>query len=127
MNVQEAILKAENLLHGQPEPEGNEDPRWQAIIEISDFIESNPKEILEFVLKWGGHENEDIRNAVASCLLEHLLEYHFELVFPQIKDAARRSSLFGDMVSRCFRFGQSEEVENSKKLDELIQTISRSR
>jgi hypothetical protein len=32
------------------------------------------------VLKWGSHEDEDVRAAIATCLLEHLLEYHFKLL-----------------------------------------------
>ncbi len=36
-----AIEKANSLLPGTPAPDG-EDPRWQAILEVGHYIESNP-------------------------------------------------------------------------------------
>ena len=66
MTVQEAIATAEQLLPGVPEPDGTEDPRWQTIIEVGNFVEHEPEAIWPFVLKWGSHEDDDVRAAVAT-------------------------------------------------------------
>ncbi|MBN1695645.1 hypothetical protein JW879_09680 [candidate division WOR-3 bacterium] len=98
---------------------GDIDPRWQAIIDISVYIESNPKEIWDFVVRWGQHEDENIRNAISTCLLEHLLEYHFKQIFPKVEELVRKSRLFANTFCKCWKFGQSEEPENSIKIDQL--------
>ena len=76
IEVHQAIQKADALLPGRPVRDG-EDPRWQAIIEIGDFIKSEPEAVWSFIARWGGHPQDDLRDAIACCLLEHLLEFHF--------------------------------------------------
>src|SRR3984957_19155464 len=90
-SVQEKLAEAEQLLPGRPAPDGIEDARWQAIIEVAMFAEREPEAIWPFVLKWGSHEDEDVRAAIATCLLEDLLQYHFDLLFPRVALAARSS------------------------------------
>lgn len=117
ITVQQAITKAEKLLPGIPTPEGQNDPRWQAIIKVGEFIESNPQEVWLFIRKWGVHPSEDVRIAVATCLLEHLLGYHFEKYYPLVRDAARKSRRFASTFSHTW--DQSELPENSQAFDEL--------
>src|SRR4051812_13600743 len=101
MNVQEAIEAAECILPGQKAPEGEIDPRWQAIIAVGEFVEVEPEAVWSFVGRWGSSPDEDLRTAIATCLLEHLLEHHFDLFMPRVKQAALADRLFGDMVSQC--------------------------
>jgi hypothetical protein len=119
MTVQEAIQRAEAILPGTPGPPGKEDPRWQAIIAISEFVETNPDEVWNFVARWGSHEDEDLRSAVTTCLLEHLLEHHFGLIFPRVERAVKQSSLFAEMFRSGAKFGQSESPDNAKRFDWL--------
>jgi len=86
---------------------------------IADYIETNPEEVWQFVLDWGGHEQEDLRDAVACVLLEHLLEHHFDMIFPRVEKAVRQDRLFADMFCRCWKFGQSKLPENAKRFDAL--------
>ena len=72
-----------------------------------------------FIRRWGGHSQEDLRDAVATCLLEHLLEYHFEIYFPQVEALALADSLFGDTFLRCWQFGQAEEADNAARFEAL--------
>src|SRR5688500_11068009 len=118
MSVARAIEHANSILPGVPVDSG-EDPRWQAIIQIGEYVEANPEELWRFVVAWCGHEQEDLRNAVACVLLEHLLEYHFDLIFPRIRPIAQRDHLFADMYCRCWKFGQSELPQNASQFDEL--------
>ena len=71
MTVEQEIRRAERLLPGNKAPEGESDPVWQAIIKVSMFIETNPKELWGFISKWGRSDNENVRTAVATLVLEH--------------------------------------------------------
>jgi hypothetical protein len=57
MTIQKAIARAEALLPGIAAPDGEIDPRWQAIIDVGEFIESDPAEVWAFIIKWGRAEN----------------------------------------------------------------------
>jgi hypothetical protein len=119
MSLQDCIRRADSILPGIPAPEGEEDPRWQAILEIENYVETNPEEIWPFVVRWGSHPQEDLRNAIATCLLEHLLEIHFELIFPRVREAAEADALFADTFCRCWKLGQAEAPSNSERFDAL--------
>jgi len=119
MTVKEAIWEAEKMLPGTPALEHKEDPRWQAIIAVGEFAENNPEEVWSFVYRWGSSEQEDLRTAVATCLLEHLLEYHFDLIFPRVEEAVKKNRFFEDMFLGCAKFGQSEIPKNAKRFDHL--------
>ena len=111
--VKRAIARAEKALLGVPVGDGL-DPRWQAIIKVANYIETNPEEVWQFILKWGKHPNEDLRMAIATCLLEHLLENHFDEYSPLIGKAARKSKRFAHTVQWTNEFGQTKEPENQR-------------
>jgi hypothetical protein len=122
-SVHIAIEAAEKILPGEVAPEGEEDPRWQAIMLIEDFVETEPEAILPFVLRWGRHEQEDLRTAIAVLLVEHLLEFHFQSLFHHIEKASLEDALFGDMFLRAWKLGQAKEPENSARFEALRSRI----
>jgi hypothetical protein len=117
--IKQAILNAEKLLPGIPAHEGDVDSRWQAIIEIGEYIDTEPDEVWLFIRKWGMHSNEDVRAAIATCLLEHLLENHFTEFFPEVRKACQKSKRFASTFNLCSQFGQTEQPENLKVFNEL--------
>jgi hypothetical protein len=119
MTVSQAIRKAERVLPGKEAPEGELDARWHAIIGIADHIDHHPDEVWSFTRKWGAHASADLRTAVATCLLEHLMEYHFDLVFPLVSEACQQSMRFGDTLTRCGEFGQTARPGNLKRFRAL--------
>jgi hypothetical protein len=119
MTINEAIREAERILPGVPAPEGEQDARWQAIIKVGEFIETHPDHVWEFSLRWGSSECSDVRMAVATCLLEHLLEYHFDSIFPRVAKAVKRNRYFADTFLFCGKFGQSELPGNSRRIEGL--------
>jgi len=126
--VQYRILAAEALLPGKPAPKGETDPRWQAIMKIEDFVESEPEAIWPFAKKWGSVANEpDLNAAIATLLLEHLLQYHFQLIFPRVVAAVRESPAFADAFSICYKLGQADEPGHSEQFDKLREEILLSR
>src|SRR5262245_66588075 len=94
--VGRAIVRAQSILPGTPAPNGKRDPRWQAIIRVGDFVETQPEAVWQFAHRWGKHPQADLRAAVATCLLEHLLEHHFDVMFPRMRRAAIVSARFAD-------------------------------
>jgi len=120
-NVHYAIQAAEALLPGKPTPEGEEDPRWQAIMKIEDFVEPEPEAIWPFVLKWGSLPDEpDLSAAIAVLLVERLLQYHFDLIFPRVAAAARSNSSFAGTFAKSWKLGQAQKATRAKQYDELL-------
>ena len=97
----------------------DEDRRWQAAIRLGARVESEPDAVWALVARWGTSDHSDARMAIATCVLEHLLEHHFELLFPRVEQLASSDPRFADTVSSCWRFGQSAEPANAKRLEDL--------
>ena len=119
MDVHEAIAAANRVLPGVASPDGEDDPRWQAIIEVGEFLEDQPEEVWPFISRWGSNPDGDLRMAVATCLLEHLLEYHFDRFFDRVQEMVRADLLFAETFGWCEKFGQSENPNNAARFDTL--------
>jgi len=118
--LENAIRRAERILPGKPAPEGEEDPRWQAILKIEDFVETQPETVWAFVRRWGKHPNPDLRSAIAVLLLEDLLKHHFDLIFPGVEIEVRKSKRFKDMLKCCYKLGQAKKPRNAAKIKRLL-------
>jgi hypothetical protein len=127
MTVQQAIAAAEQILPGNAAPDGIQDPRWQAIIDVGHFAPQEPEAVWPFVLRWGSHEDGDLRAAIATCLLEHLLEYHFDLIFPRVEAAAKSNVWFARTTVLCGKFGEAEQSKRAEQFDRLRAEIRESR
>jgi hypothetical protein len=124
MTVHKAIKRAEAILPGVAAPDGEMDERWQRIIDIGQYIESDPEPVWEFVGRWGGHQDEDLRMAVATCLLEHLLGKHFDSIFPRVEQRVLADPVFAETFCVCYKMRQSELPQNEARWDALIERIS---
>lgn len=127
-DVHRVIAAAERVLPGRETKQGK-CPRWQAIIAVGEYIESDPIPVCDFALKWARRRGKDLGAAIHCCLIEHLLEHHFDLVFPRMREAARDNgrvaeSLIGLWKSR-FRFGQVTEPKNTARLRRLSRELER--
>ena len=117
MGVREAIRRADALLPGRPSR--GTDQRWQAIIEVGEFIQTNPASVWRFIRKWGFHPQKDVRTAIATVLLEHLLEYHFDAYFPKVEKLALAQRRFGETFLICWQLGQSTISARAKRFSRL--------
>jgi len=70
----------------------SEHTRWQAAIALGEFAASDPERIWPLVLKHGSRRHADARMAIATCVLEHILEHHFDAFFSRVADAARTAA-----------------------------------
>ncbi|HXH25577.1 MAG TPA: hypothetical protein VNI78_10030 [Vicinamibacterales bacterium] len=130
MGIHDAIRQAERVLVASNVPGGSAlathgevDPRWHAILEVGEYIETHPDEVWAFIRRWGTHPDDDIRAAIATCLLEHLLEHHFERFFPLVEQAAEHPR-FADTFSLCWKFGQAQQPINAARFDALRQALA---
>ena len=123
MTVLQAIRKAERILPGKVAPDGQTDPRWQAIMRVEEHIQEQPDEVWRFARKWGTHANADLRTAIAVLLVEHLLAFHFSRIFPLASEACRQSARFADTLSRCWALGQAQRPQNMRRLRGLLREV----
>ena len=121
--VEDAIAAANAVVLREAPREEGIDPRWQAIIAVGEFVQTQPEAVWSFVERWGSSADKDLRAAIATCVLEHLLEYHFDDFISRVEKAALANPLFGDMVSYCSKFGQAEEQGRAARFDRLLARI----
>jgi hypothetical protein len=99
IDAAEGILRAPRA-HS---PEATEpDPHWQAVISVAEYVAEHPEECWAFSLRWSDSEDEDIRMAVATCLLEHLLETHFDRFYERALAAKASSGRFATTLASCW-------------------------
>jgi hypothetical protein len=126
MTAAQAIAEAERVLAQPPVRGGEVDRRWQALIEVAEFVATEPELLWRFVQRWGASDDDDVRAAVAACLLEHLLEHHFDRLFPRVEQAVR-DPLFADTFSLCWKYGQSALPANAARFDALRAVLATGR
>lgn len=119
MSVSEAIEQADAVLRTATQVDDGLDPRWQALIALAGHIEDSPIAVWEFARQWGKSEDEDLRAAIATLLLEHLLEYHFEALFAAVEVEVATSIPFADCFSRTWPLGQTDWPGNRERFDML--------
>ena len=96
-----------------------ENTRWQAAIALGEFASSDPERIWPLVVKHGSRRHADARMAIATCVLEHILEYHFDAFFPRVTIAARSSRRFSTTFGWCWQLGQAELPRNARRWQRL--------
>ena len=102
---------------------GEEGHVWKAAVRLGEFVEIAPNEVWSLVTKWADSENDEVRMALATCVLEHLLEHHFDRYFPLVEELALSNSRFADTFSSCWQFGQSDAPDNAARMDSLKDRI----
>ncbi len=99
----------------------DENTRWQAAIALGQYCEDNPELIWSLVVKWGSSADDDVRSAISTCVLEHILEYHFEEYFHKTSEIVQSGNMyFRDTLGGCYKFGQAKLPHNSKRFDQLL-------
>lgn len=95
--------------------------RWKAASTLTDFAISDPESVWPLILRYGSSDDEDLRTAVATCILEHLLEHHFEKFFPAIKhELLLGNKNLEDTLKLSWKFGKAENPENAARWESLL-------
>jgi len=121
MSEQTVSISAEQLQEidkGLASPD--EDTYWQAAIALGEFSETAPETIWPLIEKWGSCPNEDTRVAIATCVLEHVLEANFEPYFSKVEQLVQQgNSAFAETLLGCWQFGEAKLPGNSEQFDKL--------
>ena len=104
----------------------DEDTRWQAAIVLGAYSETDPEAIWPFTVKHGSSNNEDTRTAIATCVLEHILEYHFQAFFIRVQHLIQHgNSNFAGAFLICWQFGQAKLPGNLEQFKILTKQAER--
>src|SRR5436190_18143765 len=95
LTLGEAVRAADAVIEATS-TESESDLRWKAVIAVGEHIRDRPVEVWNFIRRWGSDHIEDLRSAIACCLLEHLLEHRFDRFFPRGEELAITDQLFAD-------------------------------
>jgi len=79
-------------------PDPDNDIRWQAAVVIGEFIDSEPDRVWDVIVAHADSADVDLRTAVATVLLEHLLNRHGARFRPLVDQLAHRSPQFAEMT-----------------------------
>lgn len=102
-----------------------EEDIWKGAAKLSEFGFGSPERIWNTVVKYGSRENEELQRAIATCVLEHILERHFDEYFPKIKQVVLAGNRhFQRTFLMCGKFGQACEKSNSCLWDEFAAQTS---
>jgi len=104
----------------------NEKLRWQGAVELGEFLKDYPELVWSMVVKYGSKPNEDLRMAVATCLLEHLLEHHFKKYLPKVEKIILSGNRnFRDTFKHCWKYGQAQTPLNSLRWGRLLKNLEK--
>lgn len=86
--------------------------RWQAVIECSNWLKDTPEWVWEVICEFGDSDDDDMRAAIWTCMLEHLLEDYFDEYFPRVKaHVGKASPNFADCVRMSGSFLPEDKVQ----------------
>ena len=97
----------------------HERTRWQAAIALGEIAETDPESVWILVERHGSRRHKDVRVAIATCVLEYLLEHHFDAFFPRVTEAVRSNRWFRDTFSYCYQLGQANLPRNAQRWRKL--------
>lgn len=83
-------------------PDADNTCRWQAMIVVGEYIKSQPERVWRIVEEYGAHRSADMRAAVATVLLEHLIDVNPSRYRPRAEALAARSSRFAHTLRTCW-------------------------
>jgi|GEM_PF-3581586 len=99
----------------------NEKKIWKGAADLCNYVIDQPELIWDRVVKYGSRNNEELQQAIALCVLEHIFQFHFKEYFPKAKKILLSGNKrFWETFCQCGKFGQSEEKANSLQWDKLI-------
>ena len=98
--------------------DSNNNCRWQSLIIIGEYINRFPDEILNIIIKYGSSEDKDMRTAIATILLEHLLEKDFKKYFSLYKNISKNNFFLLDTLSKCWVNGVDSREQ--KKINQYL-------
>ncbi len=100
----------------------NESCRWQALAVVAECAGDRLEAVWELLLRHGSSDDASMRAALATGLLERLLERHYDTYFPLLREQLeRRNTRLADTLRRCWLFGGAKRL--SREVDRLLRSF----
>lgn len=96
--------------------------RWEAASALTDYAVTSPEKVWPIIVRQVSRDDEDLQEAIATCILEHVLEYHFNRFFELLEEeiAKNGNEKLRETLKLCWKLGQAETPENSVRWDRLV-------
>jgi hypothetical protein len=96
--------------------------RWQSLIIISELIEIQPDLVWSVILEYGDSDDDDMRTAIATVLLEHLLDFNFDKYFTKLREEILKGrNQFIDTLEMCWL--EEKRGTNFEKVRSFLKTV----
>jgi hypothetical protein len=119
-------LKAYYSLSKKHIEDSDNNCRWQSLIIIGEYINKYQDDIFNIIIKYGSSEDQDMRMAIATVLLEHLFEKDFKKYFSLYKNISKDNHLLLDTLSSCWvNKNDSKELKSIKKYLDSIKELKK--
>jgi hypothetical protein len=91
--------------------DSDHDCRWQAAIVVGHFIPDRPDSVWRVIVRYGKSAEPDLAAALATALLEHLLDRHGSRYLRRLKPlVAAPGSPYRDLVRMTWRSGACNQA-----------------
>lgn len=108
-------------------PDRSREVRWAVFHLLGSYAEPSPEEIWPMIVAWGSVKNRGIRAGIACFVLEHVLEHHFAMFFPQVRTSITEGNrLFAYTLACCDKLGQAAQPRNASAFDALVRSLQTS-
>lgn len=99
---------------------GDESRIWKAAEQLGELAETEPRKIWSLVEKHGSSQNPEVRQAIATCVLEHVLQFHFDEYFSRVEQLINGgNSNFADTFRLCWKFDESWTNDDKRRWNAL--------
>ena len=89
------LRRAEQLLSS-----ADSKARWDGAELLGEFAETAPDAVWPLIVRFGSSDDADVRTAIATCVLEHVFQYHFDRYFSEAERRVRAGNKpFANTVS----------------------------
>lgn len=86
------------------------DCRWQATVVVGEYIPYEPEFVWQVICDRAADADDDMLDALATVLLEHLLGHSFEEYFARVRSRIEAGDkVFRELLERCFAFGEARD------------------
>jgi len=93
--------------------------RGKALGDLSSLVDSWPHKLWPVAVRLAHNADAEVAELVPALILEHILESHFDLYYPHIRDAIETGDRrMVEMLDGCWRVGQARERQD--EIDALL-------
>jgi len=98
--------------------------RWQAVIVVGEFIDTEPEKVWNTLLANVSTNSSDLASALATVLLEHMLEKQYSFTVRRLRSELRSGNWrWARLLEECWLFGSA--VRHRKEIERLTMDFKR--